>query len=196
MKCLSAALGLVLVVAGTMPAGLLAAPPPGVGSARPVCAPPPHCAVDPAPQRLSFPAGTLSFGLPSSAFSIQARGLRWESRSGVASLTIRRPPDYDGSNVTVTLLHKFIGDDAGDIAFIVTPVSFNHNSGFETYGDELTSLLATPESPTIIYEQSAVLHAGEPGYQWPPSGGWWYFEFRRSGSFDGPIELMAVSIDY
>jgi len=57
-------------------------------------------------------------------------------------------------------------------------------------------MLAVPEDPTALVEQTTLLHAGAPGYQWPPSGDWWYFEIRRTGTFTGPLRLMAVSIDY
>ncbi len=162
----------------------------------PACAPPPHCTPAATGHRLSFPAQALSFGTPDSAFTAHARGMRWENTDGVATLTIRRPLDYDGGEVTLSLFHEVLDDSAGDIAFIVTPVSFNNGSGFETYGDALTDLVAAPESLTILVEQSATLQSGDGGYQWPPTGEWWYFEFRRSGSFEGPLRLMAVAIDY
>lgn len=162
----------------------------------PACVPPPGCTPATTLRRLHFPAGALSHGSPDSAFTMQARGLRWNSTDGTATLTLRRPLDYHGGDVALTLFHAVLDDSSGDIGFIVTPVSFNHGSSFETYGDELSELVAAPESPSTMLEHSAVLHSGGAGYQWPPSGEWWYFEIRRAGSFTGPLQLMSVSIDY
>jgi hypothetical protein len=162
----------------------------------PACVPPPSCVPAATVRRLQFPAGALSYGSPDSAFVLQARGLRWHSTAGTATLTLRRPLDYSGGEVEFTLFHAVLDDSSGDVGFIVTPVSFNHGSSFETYGDELTDIFAAPESPSSFLEHTAVLHAGTTGYQWPPSGEWWYFEIRRTGSFNGPLQLMSVAIDY
>lgn len=198
MKALFTCFGLGLMVsamAAMLPAPALAgghsphAGPPG-------CTPPPHCSPASETRRLVFPAGSLSYGTPASSFSPQARGLRWDDTSGVVTMTIRRPPGYSDGPVTVSIFHELLEDSGGDIAFIVTPVSFNHLSSFETYGDELTNLVAGISGPGIMLEHSATLQAGDHGYGWPPRGEWWYFEFRRAGSFSGKLQLMSVSIDY
>ena len=177
------------------PFAALAAPPADKGP--PACVPPPSCTPAPSTHRLYVPAGALSYGLPGSAFTVEARGLRWDSTDGTATLTIRRPLEYSGGDVTVSIFHQVLDDSGGDLAFAISPVSFNHLSGFETYGGELTTLVAVPEDPTALLEHEATLTTGtDGGYQWPPSGDWWYFEISRAGSFSGPLRLMSVAIDY
>jgi len=186
-----AALVLSTLIMGSALAQGRSSPPGG----PPSCVPPARC--EPATaRRLSFPAEALSYGSPSTAFVAETRGMRWQSDAGTATLTIRRPIDYAGGEVRFSVFYEVLDDSSGDIAFGITPVSFNHGSSFETYGGELTNVLDAPESTTILFQQTATFAAGEPGYQWPPTGEWWYFEIRRGGSFVGPIRLMAVSIDY
>lgn len=191
-----AGLSMVLLCAFAALPDIAAAAAPEGKSGPPACVPPPSCTPPATVRRLQFPAGALSYGSPDSAFTLQTRGLRWNSTDGTVTLTMRRPLDYSGGEVEFTLFHAVLDDSSGDIGFIVTPVSFNHGSSFETYGDELSELVPAPESPSTMLEHSAVLHSGATGYQWPPTGEWWYFEIRRAGSFSGPLRLMAVSIDY
>jgi len=161
----------------------------------PACLPPGLCSATPL-RRLSFPAAALSFGSPVAAFTFEARGVRWQAGSGVATLTLRRPADYANGSLSVSVFYEVLDDGAGDLLFSIAPVSFSHGNSFETYGDAATELLPAPGSPTILYQQTAQFSAGGPGYQWPPSGDWWYFEIRRGGSYAGPIRLMAVALDY
>lgn len=183
----------VAVLSGWLLAASVWAAPPEGRPGPPACVPAPHC-TDTA-QRLSFPANALSRGSPDAAFVTESRGVRWIGDDGIATLAIRRPLDYADGEVTLSLLYEVLDDSGGDLAFIVTPVSFNDGSGFETYGDELTDLAAAT-GPGILQQRSAVLQAGAAGYQWPPTGEWWYFELRRSGSFVGPLRLMSVALDY
>ena len=85
---------------------MLGAPPADIGRGPPACVPPPSC-VKPA-QQLMFPADALSYGTPDGAFVRQTRGVRWESTAGIATLTIRRPADYDGGDVNFTLFHEVL----------------------------------------------------------------------------------------
>lgn len=141
--------------------------------------------------RLTYPAHALSFGF--AAFSLHPRGVDWPGTAGTMSLTLRRPLDYKGGPVRLTLFHQVMSDAAGDITFTVTPVSFKHGNSFETYGSIASNTLPAPMTLTILLEQSMLI---PPGNGFFPDGDWWYFEIHRQGSHGGPLRIMSVAIDY
>lgn len=53
--------------------------------------------------------------------------------------------------------------------------------------------MASPESPTILMQQSAVVETGQ---GWSPEGPWWYFEINRLGTYNASLRLMAVTLEY
>ncbi len=141
--------------------------------------------------RLTYPAHALSFG--NAPFVLHPRGVNWPSNTGAMSLTLRRPLDYAGGKVRLTLFHQILDDSAGDLRFNITRVTLNHGNSFETYGGESTNTVAAPENPTILLQQTAII---EPGNGWNPNGDWWYLEITRGGSFAGGLRLMSVAVDY
>ncbi|GAB3344321.1 hypothetical protein [Marilutibacter aestuarii] len=143
-------------------------------------------------RRISLPAHALAFG-PSAAFAPHARGVTWLADTGVMSLTLRRPLDYAGGKVRVTLFHQVMSDQAGDIQFVVTPVTLNHGNSFETYGSIGSDILPAPQTLTIVLQQTAVI---PPGNGFSPIGDWWYFDIVRQGGHAGPLRIMSVAIDY
>lgn len=142
--------------------------------------------------RISLPAHALSFG-PSAAFTTHARGVNWLADTGVMSLTLRRPLDYSGGKVRVTLFHQVMSDQPGDIQFLVTPVTLKHGDSFETYGSIGSDILPAPQTLTIVLQQTVVI---PPGNGFSPSGDWWYFDIVRQGGHAGPLRIMSVAIDY
>ena len=141
---------------------------------------------------LSLPANALGYG-HNPNFALHPRGVEWPGRTGSMSLTVRRPADYKGGPVRVSLFHQVIDDNEGDIVFHVTAVAFNHGNSFETYGAVATNALPAPGSPTLLLQQSAVLR---PGNGWNPGADWWYLELGRGGTFDGRLRLMSVALEY
>ena len=143
--------------------------------------------------RMSFPAGSLSY-IPGFAITQHGDGLDWEGPGGTVTLTVRRPLDYSGGNVRITLFHFVPMEGDGDISFGITPVAFSHGNFFETYGGVSTDSIPSPLAGDVLLEQSAVI---------PPTGlgpfakgDWWYFSIGRNGAFSGRLTLMAVSLDY
>ena len=123
---------------------------------------------------------------------LSAGGVTWPSTTGVMTLTMRRPPEFNGDKVRLTVAYEQEGSEDGDIAFGVTAIAFHHGSGFETYGG-FTSPLLTAPGPTALLEQSITVESGE---GWNPDGPWWYFEINRLGSFTGALRVMAVTVEY
>lgn len=145
----------------------------------------------PSRHRLSYPAHALSFGF--APFALHPRGVDWPGLAGNMSLTLRRPSDYKGGPVRLTLFHQVMSDEAGDIVFSVTPVTLNHGDSFETYGSIASDTVPAPMTLTILLEQSATIPPGDGFFA---DGDWWYFEIRRQGSYAGPLRIMSVAIDY
>jgi hypothetical protein len=141
---------------------------------------------------VSFPAHALSWST-SGGFALQTRGVDWTGTSGVMSFTMHRPNAYvAGNRVRLRLVYEIPGDGDGDsIGFSVTPTSFHHGSGFETYGGEATGLI--PAGSGTIHEQSVTFTF--PG-AYTLSGDWWYFEIARAGEFAGKLRLMSVAVEY
>lgn len=141
---------------------------------------------------VSFPAHALSWSTFGS-FALQTRGVDWTGTSGAMSLTMHRPKGYaTGDRVRVRLVYEIPGDGDGDgIGFLVIPTSFNHGSGFETYGDEGTGLI--PAGSGTIHEQSVTFTF--PG-AYTLAGDWWYFEIGRLGEYAGKLRLMSVAVEY
>jgi hypothetical protein len=140
---------------------------------------------------LTYPAHSLSFG--NGTFTLHPRGVNWADNTGAMTLTLRRPPDYNGGKVRLTLFHQVLSDEAGDIVFHLTPMTFNHGNSFETYGAISTNTLQAPMTLTILLQQSAVI---EPGNGWNADGDWWYLEIGRAGTYHQGLRLMSVAVEY
>lgn len=141
---------------------------------------------------VSFPAHALSWSTFGS-FALHTRGVDWTGTSGAMTFTMHRPQDHAaGDPVRLRLVYEIPGDGDGDsIGFVVLPTSFNHGSGFETYGDETTGLI--PAGSGTIHEQSVTFTF--PG-AYSLAGDWWYFEIGRLGEYAGMLRLMSVSVEY
>lgn len=163
---------------------------PALDSPAQLCAPGKRCTKF--ARQLTYPVHALSHA-SDAAFARHARGLNWLGRSGTVSLTVRRPPDYAGGPVRVILFHQVYSDAPGDIRFAVTPVTLNHGNSFETYGSVATNTVASPESTTILVEQSVTI---TPGNGWSANGQWWYLDIVRQGTFEGGLRLMSVALAY
>lgn len=141
---------------------------------------------------ISFPAHALSrstFG----NFALHTRGVDWTGEQGAMSFTMHRPKGYvTGKQVRLRLAYDIPGDgDLASIGFAITPTSFNHGSGFETYGGESTGLIQAGSG--TIHEQSVTFSF--PG-AYSLGGDWWYFEIDRVGDFAGKLRLMSVAVEY
>ncbi len=181
------AAGLALaLIASLACSAVVAAPPPHAGACvigAPGCKHQPH--------RLMYPVHALSFG--NGGFSLHPRGVNWANNNGAMTLTLRRPLDYDGGDVTVTLFYQLTSDEIGDITFHITPVTMHHGSGFETYGAVASNTVVASGDPTMVLEQSAVI---PPGNGFSPDGDWWYLEIGREGTYNLGLRMMSVAIDY
>lgn len=141
--------------------------------------------------RLSFPAHALSYG--HAGFALHVRGIDWPGNQGKMSLTIRRPLDYTGGPVKLSILHEIVSDAGGSLQFLVTPVTLRHGASFETYGSVGSTLAAVSESPQTLQVHAITI---PPGNGFSPTGEWWYLEIGRQGSFDGKLRVLSVAIDY
>jgi len=154
------------------------------------------CVSDPArcksPRNLvSFPAHALSWS--GGNLALHYRGVDWTGEPGLMSFTMHRPKAYAaGAPVRLRIVYEVFGaGDRDSIGFSITPTSFNHGSGFETYGGESTGLI--PANTGNIQEQSVTLTF--PG-SYSLGGNWWYFEINRVGESQDKIRLMSVSVEY
>jgi hypothetical protein len=144
--------------------------------------------------RISFPAQAL--GRANTAdFAVSTRGVDWISPSANMSLTIRKPREYTGGRVRVTMFFQAPDDPIEEttVSFNVTPVSLNDGNGFETFGAAATEERPKPNI-TVVEQRSATLKPGTSFGNF--DGDWWYFEIGRSGSYIGRVRLLSVSVDY
>lgn len=141
--------------------------------------------------RLSFPAHALSYGYGS--FALHPRGIDWANNQGQMSLTIRRPLDYAGGPVKLSVLHEIVSDAGGSLQFVVTPVTLRHGSSFETYGSIGSTSAPVAESPQTMQVHTITI---PPGNGFSATGEWWYLEIGRQGSFNNKLRVLSVAIDY
>lgn len=157
-------------------------------AAPPECTPAGDCTVY--KHRVTYPANALSYGW--GAFTLHPQGLDWPGPAGTISLTVRRPPDFKGDKVRLTVVHQTTGVESGTLSFPVIAIAFHHGSSFETYGGFASDVIV-PVDSSGLYEQSAVI---EPGEGWNPDGRWWYFELGRHGTYVENLRVMAVTLEY
>lgn len=149
-------------------------------------------------RQLTYPANALSHS-GGADFQSNVRGVEWLGSGGMMSLTVRRPKDYLGGRVRVTLFYEVDSDESGTIRFIVTPVAFNSGNSFETYGSIGTPPIPAPETLNALLSSSAVIEPGADGVG-SLGAAWWYMDIVRlgesSGGFPGKLRIMAVSLEY
>lgn len=200
MRLMLPALFLTLAMPASVCAAQVDPPLPGspddvqaIDKARPACIRHPHLCKR-FGNMVSFPAHALSWSAHGS-FALHTRGVDWTGKPGAMSFTMRRPVAYTaGSRVRLRLVYDIPGDGDGDgdsIGFAITPTSFNHGSGFETYGGESTGLI--PAGSGTIHEQSVTFTFPGP---YSLGGAWWYFEIGRAGDYAGKLRLMSVAVEY
>lgn len=165
---------------------LLAAP---AQAAPPECTPAGDCTAY--KNRVTFPANALSYGY--AAFTLNPQGVNWPGGTGTMSLTVRRPINFNGNKVRLTVVYQTTSGETGTLAFGVTAIAFHHGSGFETYGGFVSNVFDVPGDSTGLYEQSVVV---EPGQGWVPGGPWWYFQINRLGTHVDTLLVMAVVLEY
>lgn len=158
--------------------------------AAPECTPAGDCTAY--RNRVTFPANALSYG-PATAFTLDQQGLDWVGLGGTLSLTVRRPLDFKGDNVRLTVVYQATSGYDGTNAFAVTAIAFHHGSGFETYGGFLSNVFDVPANGDGLWEQSVVVETGE---GWNPTGPWWYFQIGRQGTYTHNLRVMAVTMEY
>ncbi|GAB3752706.1 hypothetical protein [Lysobacter olei] len=142
--------------------------------------------------RVTFPANALPYG-PASAFALNIQGLDWVGLGGSLSLTVRRPLDFKGNKVRLTVVYQATSGNDGTNAFGVTAIGFRHGNAFETYGGTLSNVLDIPPNGDQLWEQSVVL---QPGEGWDPAAPWWHFQIGRQGTYDDNLRVMAVTLEY
>lgn len=109
-------------------------------------------------RRMTFPAGTLSYA--ATGVAPHERGLRWnDAGGGIASLTVRTPPEDAGGSVRLVLFHEYVGTGSidGTFGFAVTPLGLWHGSSFDTCGSWASNMPSTPGTGNVVYQQSVVL---------------------------------------
>ncbi|MFZ5890593.1 MAG: hypothetical protein ACOY0T_05940 [Myxococcota bacterium] len=141
----------------------------------------------------AIPAGALSYDHSHSGDFVQvANGINWGASAGSMTATVPRPRDHAGGSVNVRLFFMFATDQAGTLAFAVTPMTYDSGNNFETYGSQATPTMNAPESLGSVYALSVTI---EPGNGWG-DGDWWFFRLSRQGTFPGAVRLMSMGVDY
>ena len=146
-------------------------------------------------RQLTYPAHALARGA-GAEFALHPRGVNWLQPMGTMSLTVRRPKDYAGGRVRVTLFYQVVTDEPGTLGFHLTPMTFNSGNNFETYGAIGTGTQPAPETVGTLLSSSTTI---QPDNGWA-DGAWWYIEVQRigtgQGGFAGALRMMSVSLEY
>jgi hypothetical protein len=153
---------------------------------------------------LSFPAVALSHISNNPAidsiitnFSI---GLSWQSdaRKG-ASLTLRKPADYVGGDVTFRIFFLTTTPRTAKVQFFIRPRSFASGEGFADAIEissapvDVSGALGTFGIPGTLYEQSILI----PGSRLTKD--WWVITIQRQGSaetYSDTVLVLGVAVEY
>jgi len=160
----------------------------------------PNSLLYPATRTLSFPAAALSHITNDPAIegiiTNFSSGLLWQAnfRKG-ASLTLRKPIDYAGGDVTFRIFFQTTTPTAGKVQFFIRPRSLNSGDGLF----DVASISATPVNVVgssgfgTMYEQPIVI----PGSSL--TKGWWYTVIQRQGSdetYKDNVIVFGVAFEY
>lgn len=150
---------------------------------------------------ISIPASALGLNTGSLGlyYDRHVNGVRWYSDfRGSAGFTIKKPLDYSGGDVTVTILFETTTDASGFVAIFMRPTSFSSGSLVNDPGSVSGDVVTISGSNRTLYEQSITIPASR------LQNDWWTSSLQRRGSsgvsnpetYTDDVIVRAVALEY
>ena len=145
---------------------------------------------------ISFPANGLNYSHASSIILNDGNGLRWtNSFSGAASISIRKPADYQGGNVTFHIFFRTTSSTAGTVIFFIRPRSYDSTDGFADASNLSTNSVSVSGTQGFgtLYEQSYSIPASRLGNDW------WHISIQRDSNgntYTDDVIVHSVALEY
>ncbi|MGC9344188.1 MAG: hypothetical protein ACP5E3_15910, partial [Bacteroidales bacterium] len=145
---------------------------------------------------VSFPANSLAITPGGSIITPNVYGLQWQQNyRNAASLTLKKPAEYTGGDVELSLFFMTSTDTEGIVNFFIRPNSFSS-------GDGLTDIPSIKndgvkvngkEGFGTLYEQTFIIPADR------FEKDWWRIAIQREGSnstYTDDVMVMSVALTY
>lgn len=146
-------------------------------------------------QTISIPAGALGYDPSGTIITLDYNGLLWQQTyASSAVVVIKAPADYNGNDVTFSILFSPDTSASGVVDFFIRPSSYN--SGDDIYS--ATSLNANDPvsvsgSDLTVYEQVFTIPADR------LANDWWRVTIQRQGSsstYTDDVVVRSVAFEY
>ncbi len=145
---------------------------------------------------VSFPANTLAFRPGGSIITPNRYGLQWQQDySSGASLALKKPAEYTGGEVELSLFFMTSTDAEGVVKFFIRPNSFDSGDGlFDISSIKNDGVkVSGREGFGTLYEQTIIIPAER------LEKDWWRIGIQREGSgstYTDDIMLISVALTY
>ena len=145
---------------------------------------------------ISFPASSLAVDPGGTSIYSEGYGLRWQSTyHGSAALTIKKPDNYTGGDVTFSLFFSTTSGTAGVVDYFLRPTSYNSGDGILDPGsvDGTGVSVSGTSGFGTVYEQKIIIPASRMGKDW------WLVSIQREGSsstYGDDVILISVALTY
>ena len=145
-------------------------------------------------ETLSFPANALNYE-PGTIIQADGAGLLWQqSFRDSASLTVARPPDWDGDSDVEMHLYFFPKSNvSGNVDFFIRPRAYDPGDRFED-ASSLNGDSVKVSEATIVHEQTFMIPSERFGL-----AALWVISIQRQGSqstYADDVVLMSVALSY
>ncbi len=151
----------------------------------------------PATRTLNFPAATLDFNSESEIITNAGVGLVWANNFATsASIVTRKPADYAGGDVTLTLLFLVSTQNSRRVEFFARPRSYSDRAQFGDAASVPVGGVNVTRTNGFgrLYEVEMTL----PGERL--SEDWWYISIQRNSGFSNAltsdVNVLGTTLEY
>jgi hypothetical protein len=145
---------------------------------------------------ISIPAQAATIDPAGTIITRSSAGLRWQNNySNAATVSLQRPADWDGGNVTFRIMFRTSGAaTAGTVGFFIRPWSSSAGSAWASGGNVPLTTLSVGATGNVVYDQAIVVPP-----TWFGTGTWWSIGIQRDNTlttYTGDLDVIAFSIEY
>jgi hypothetical protein len=145
---------------------------------------------------ISIPAHALGKSPSSTVITEEALGLRWQQDySSPAFIVIRKPSNYSGGDVELSIFFETTTSTAGVVAFFIRARSANHGDGFFDAGSiNSTGIDVSGQAGFgTLYEQNFTIPESD------LLNDWWIISIQRQGTgstYSDDVIVASVALTY